>query len=863
MKRMNLVITALVVLVAGALAVAAGHVFERPNRSNPHVTREVDGDEAELREAGREGGDGEEAGERGPELMREFYRRLYGGDPEAVGGDRMLAMAAEVEAMPQESELGVAAVNAWQCLGPFGLRSTTAFYSSGRILDIEPRVGGLRVAAASGGLWEYRIVGLFPVGFPLTEKLNTQVVSSFATHPSNRNHIVIGTGEPTITGGSGFWYTKDGGTTWLPSVMAVGPVPSSVFRVRFAPDGNTVHATTWEGYYRSTDGGVTWRQIFAGRTGDLALVPGFPTIVYMTVWGTGLYRSFDAGQHWAQVLAAGLPTVNVGRGAIAIGKTDANRIYVAFALNTSQFLLGVYRSTNGGSSWANVSPPSDYLGGQGGYGNTITVSPGDHRLVMVGGVNGFRSTNSCSTWVAMTDVDLHADYHAFEWLNNNEVYVASDGGWCYSSGSGAAWASTTNFLPIQQFYHCDVGANNPNVMLGATQDNGIQVTTDGGTSWWYREGGDGGGACIDPNNAAEMFCTEGYHFPPDPYAFYRRRSTDTGLTWSVINTGVPPTAQWSMSMRNDRTAPIYLYTNVNNFVYFSTNHGASWSPLNPTAFPAVVDEVTVSPYVDTYTTVYACLNSGTTGERLRVRDNGLWAERSAGLPTGQQVKKVATVPTARDRAYAIMEGYGTLGASIYRTTNDGRSWGNITGNLPNIPFTDVFEHPTTMSTLYAGSVMGCFRTTDSGLHWQRWNNGMPQACQITEFAAQDLRASGGGYFLVAGTYGRAMWKRDISGDDPVTGVGDRPPSAELALAQNSPNPFSNRTTIHFSLARAQRARLSIYDVTGRRVVALLDEFLTAGPHSLVFDGSQLSAGTYFCRLEGAGATRSRRLTLTR
>jgi len=100
---------------------------------------------------------------------------------------------------------------------------------------------------------------------------------------------------------------------------------------------------------------------------------------------------------------------------------------------------------------------------------------------------------------------------------------------------------------------------------------------------------------------------------------------------------------------------------------------------------------------------------------------------------------------------------------------------------------------------------------------------------------------------------------------PATAVGTRGPE-RVSLAQNHPNPFNPSTTIAFELSVAAHARLSIYDVTGGRVRALVDDDLSAGPHNVVWDGidergNRVSSGVYYYRLDAGGSSATRRMVL--
>ena len=184
--------------------------------------------------------------------------------------------------------------------------------------------------------------------------------------------------------------------------------------------------------------------------------------------------------------------------------------------------------------------------------------------------------------------------------------------------------------------------------------------------------------------------------------------------------------------------------------------------MNGTAFPATVRELTVGRY-SVSSVVWACLDSWTSGGRLRVFDGALlYTNRDSGLPTGVKIRKVTPHPTIRNEAYAIMNGLGNGGQKIYRTTDAGQNWTNITGNLPDVPMADLVVNPSDSNKIYLGTEFGCYRTIDGGGTWNRWNYGMPQATIVTEMRWDN---KDGEFAVLAATYGRGIWRRDVRTDD--------------------------------------------------------------------------------------------------
>lgn len=188
------------------------------------------------------------------------------------------------------------------------------------------------------------------------------------------------------------------------------------------------------------------------------------------------------------------------------------------------------------------------------------------------------------------------------------------------------------------------------------------------------------------------------------------------------------------------------------------------------------------------------------------------------------------------------------------------------------------------SAVTVNSVMSLARENAAFIGWQSNKHGGTGAGCGGGGAGSCLPDAPDGHFFNLLAYGAAegahyfeIWPRDVpayplgvgaataAGLYSVAGVpgSNAPPPAVIQLAQNAPNPFGRRTSIVFALTRLSRVRLTVYDLAGRREMVLLDRPESAGDHSVRFDGSGLSNGVYYYRLEAGGATVTRRFAVVR
>ena len=94
------------------------------------------------------------------------------------------------------------------------------------------------------------------------------------------------------------------------------------------------------------------------------------------------------------------------------------------------------------------------------------------------------------------------------------------------------------------------------------------------------------------------------------------------------------------------------------------------------------------------------------------------------------------------------------------------------------------------------------------------------------------------------------------------------PIDDFALKSNHPNPFNAETLLHYALPKAQRVRLTIYDMLGRKVRTLMDEDHPPGWHQVTWDGRdesgrQVASGIYFYRLQTPEFRKTRKMILLR
>lgn len=777
--------------------------------------------------------------------------------------------------------LSTSSVLGWEQAGPFNI--------GGRVTAVAGVPGNASVAylgSANGGVWKTENGGIN--WLPISDSQPFFSIGAIALVPGSDKVLYVGTGEANASvdsyDGSGMYRTTDGGGAWewlgIPETRRIAAIaidPGNHNRIFAAAMGSQFSTGPHRGLYRSTDYGSSWSKVLfvndSTGVSDIEINPAHPETMFCATWervrhytyrrasgpGCGVWRSVDGGTSWTR-LAGGFPSgTNVGRIALAIAPSQPSRIY-AQVISSSYTGLGLYRSDNGGVTWTKRDADPTFTNSFGGFGwyfGEMGVSPANPNRIYTLGVDVLRSDDGGVTYTPITS-GAHVDQHAL-WIDPtsaNRVILGNDGGFFWSSVGGGAWSSSFD-LPLTQFYAMTVDPTNVNRLFGGTQDNNTLRTTSGPSSWAPILGGDGFYCLVDPVNpqvvfAEYQFCCSG----TGP-----RRSTNGGNTLSAVTGFVGSDRyNWSTPMAISATNHNVVIVGSQR-VYRSLDNGVNFTPVsgdlttNPvTALTfGTISTLDISP-VDG-NTFYAGSDDG---KVWRSTDGGTnWADISSGLPV-RSITRVSADPVNPAVVYVTLSGFGqdeTL-AHIYRSTDRGITWTSIAGNLPDVPANDVLADPTNPNQLFLATDVGVFITHNLGATWYPLGQGMPIQ---TIF---DLSLHSATRTLIAATHGRSMWTLSLA-QLPVSAPGtSTPPRVELAAP--SPNPSRGAVRFDLDLSAPAAVEMSVFDAAGRRVKTLARGAYDAGHHAFAWNGSddrgsRARAGVYFVRAVAGDATRTQRV----
>lgn len=789
-----------------------------------------------------------------------FYeQRAY---PNGINKDIQVQAMKQVKAM--KADAASKNNNPWQFAGPTNV--------GGRITDLEMPandVNTIYAGAASGGIFKSTDQG--NSWFPIFDQAASLSIGDMALAPSNNNVIYVGTGEANAGGGSlaydgyGMYKSADAGSTWthigLEDVGSIGKVtvdPQDPNRVFVAAMGNLFGNSTERGVYRTLDGGATWQQVLfvSDSTGAIDLVqhPTNPNLLLAAMWErirrpayrqyegvtSGIYKSTDGGSSWTK-LTQDLPNGFLGRIGLACAQSNPSKVYTVIANSTG--LEGIYRSEDFGATWLEVNSNFAAPGFMWWFGK-IFVDPNDENKVFTTSLDLQKSTSGGNSWI--TYGQMHVDQHAvvIHPLNSNLVVAGNDGGVYVSQNGGVAW-NFKNTLPITQFYMCEIDQTNPDRIYGGAQDNGTNRTLTGNTNDWGKiYGGDGFNPQVDPTNPNTIYATYQYG--------NLRRSDDNGGTFVNIK----PSASiynWNTPyMLHPGNSSIVLYgTNV---LHRSNNKGTSWSVISP--------DLTKGPHagnlsfgtittIDVSTVDNAVLYAGTDDGNVWVstNDGGTWNNVTGNLPN-RWVTKVHADPYTASTAYVTFSGYryDSPLSHVYRTDDYGATWVDLSTNLPEVPINDIVVDPVNPDFLYIATDLGAFVSYNNGINWGILGTGLPNV-PITDFDFDATTQT-----LLAATYGRSMYKLDVSktvSNEEVTGL--------IKGLKAYPNPAVSNVTIEWNQQQNSPVQLSLFDVNGRLLKTLIQEERTSGKQQFEFNVNDYPVGNYFLKLQTKGSVETVKL----
>ncbi len=646
----------------------------------------------------------------------------------------------------------------WRSIGPVrGGRSIAAAGS-------EQRPHEYYFGATGGGLWKTMDGGLS--WHAVTDgQIASASVGAIAVAPSNPDVVYIGMGEgqlrANVLQGDGLYKSVDGGATWQHAglhnsrtITTIRVHPENSNLVYAAALGDPFQPTDERGVFRSRDGGASWQKILyrspeAGAI-DLAMDPNDPQTLFATIWQvyrkpwklwsggpqSGLFKSTDGGDSWVEISGnPGLPAGVLGKMTVTVSPADSSRIYANIEAEEG----GLYRSDDGGATWQWVNGARK-LWQRAFYFLQVRADPVDRDTVYVLSFRLEKSTDGGKTFSEIRT--RHVDIHDL-WIDPDDperMIVADDGGASVSVNGGRTW--TEQDYPTAQMYRVATTNDFPYHVCGAQQDNTTDCVAsrrqsaiagldrrfrDAYTEHYTIGTGEMGYVAVHPTKSGVFFAgnTNGL----------QRFERDTGRLQDVQPFPFVVMGQTAASMKErwNWTYPIIFSPHPPHALYAASQHvwrsdddGRRWARISPDLTRA--DPTTL----------------GETGGPIMLDQDG--PEVYATLYS------LAVSPHREDTIWA-----GSDDGLVHLTRNGGETWTDVTPPdlPPNSRVSSIDLSSVDRGTAYIAAKryeMGdrapyAWKTPDYGRHWSRIDAGLAAGDFVHVVRADPERAG----LLYAGT----------------------------------------------------------------------------------------------------------------
>ncbi len=600
----------------------------------------------------------------------------------------------------------------------------------------------------------------------------THTIARIVIHPTDPNVIYVAASghEWTYNEERGVYKSTDGGETWN-KVLYVDEMTGAIDLVMDPSDVNTLYAATW--------------QRIRKRWNDPRNEPDYS--------GSGIFKTTDGGESWKPI-NKGLPQPE-HRGRIGIdvclSKPDVLYAFIDnYEIDESRPVSGtdsygrprskpikgseVYRTDDKGKSWRKVSESNRTIRSLSStYGwvfGQVRVDPNDADTVYVMGVPLYVSDDGGKTFRPLRG--MHGDHHALFIDPDNSQYLVNgnDGGIVLSYDGGETWKQFTDNLPVVQFYNVAYDMAEPFHVYGSIQDHGSRrgvVDLSRGrdrirpVEFEYAPGGEASYHAVDPTNPDVVYA-EGFYGRIFRADLSEPRSRPPRIEPRAGEGEPPYRGQWLAPFMISPHNPRIIYHGM-NFLFRSLDQGNGFERISDDLTyndPAKLGDISFQ----TITTIsespleFGVIYVGTDDGKVHVtRDSGTtWSEIMYGIAEHRWISRVEASRFEKGTVYMSQNGkrHDDFAPYLWKSTDYGKTWKNITANIPSGPINVVREDPKNAKVLYVGTDLGVYVSVDGGEDWHVLANQLP-----TTFV-HDLIIHPRDDIIVIATHGRGMYAMD-------------------------------------------------------------------------------------------------------
>lgn len=584
------------------------------------------------------------------------------------------------------------------------------------------------VGAAIGGVWKTTDGGQSYI--PLGDDLPFMAVSAIIVNSVDPNTLYIAVSDHVWYGpqGLGVYKSTNGGATWTPTSLSFTFEQNVRIYAMVANPQNDqeMYVATANGLYKTTNGFSSVTRILNSDSRDVRLRPNHSATVYAGLANGRVMKSTNSGVSFSEA-------ANFGNGSILLAVTPLNDQILYARHNNS-----LHQSTDAGATFptARTLPENNTV---------IAISPNSVSTILTGNFechrsdDGGASFNDISQWLGNNGLPLiHVDQRNLfvNPLENDAVYFCNDGGVYRYNVSTAVFDNLSDGLAITQYYDIAVAQTDANIVGGGSQDNGNVYRQPNGSWLQYASTGDGMNQEIDPSDASIRYWS---------YQNGGIHRWTNGSNSNIEPPGVGSQGAWETPYKLDPNNPARIVAGYQE-VWESFDRGNNWTKISPVLDGGSnMNELAIAP--SNGERIYV-----TSGGNLYVKstNNDTWTTRS--LPSGE-VSDIEVDPLDFNKLYVSVPGYSS-GSKIYRSTDAGASWTNISGSLPNVSFGALELHFLIPGGIFVGSDAGVFYRDDQLNDWLEYG-------ALPHTRVEDIEIQYDAGLIRVGTHGRGVLEAPI------------------------------------------------------------------------------------------------------
>lgn len=433
----------------------------------------------------------------------------------------------------------------------------------------------------------------------------------------------------------------------------------------------------------------------------------------------------------------------------------------------------VFITTNGGKKWSKTH--NNQIDGlyysYGYYFGEIRVDPQDKNTIYVLGVPILRSKDGGKTFTSIGKENVHSDHQAL-WINpkrKGHLVEGNDGGLNISYDDGAHWIKL-NSPSVGQFYAIYADNQKPYNVYGGLQDNGVWTASHNAkmNNRWLQTGqnpyasimgGDGMQVQVDDRNPSIVYTGS-------QFGNYFRLDRDQGERTYIQ----PKHTLGEAPYRFNWQTPILLSKHNQDILYLGSNKlhrsldkGDTWEAISNDLTTGgkkgnvaygTLTTLSESPFQ------FGLLYTGSDDGYVHVSKNGggSWERISNSFPKDLWVSRVIASQHKKERVYVTLNGYRSddFTVYVYRSDDYGKTWANISNNIPASPVNVIREDSENPNLVYVGTDNGAYASFNQGKEWSPFHKGLPNV------AIHDLVIQPSAKHLILGTHGRSLYKATIA-----------------------------------------------------------------------------------------------------